>query len=190
MNTQTRPSSAPTAQQAIPLIYRRKNASTRANRTVVVDSACSSLHAGAAQEDVGHHADQGSTSSTRWAAVSTIRRAPQLGQIARPLHEKARACSHWHRPQKRRTKQLARTQRAMSPFYAVTEGLGNGARLFVSSSNFGLPRCADGQAHTQPSNDPALVCGRSTSTPCEMIGGCACIGRWHRPCYSRWWLGS
>ncbi|MBK8015126.1 MAG: ABC transporter ATP-binding protein [Deltaproteobacteria bacterium] len=49
-------------------------------------------------------ATSGSTSSTRWAAVSCIRRAPQLGQIARPLHEKARACSRWHRSQKRRTK--------------------------------------------------------------------------------------
>jgi hypothetical protein len=40
---------------------------------------------------------RGSTSSTKSAAVSTIRRAPQLGQIALPLQLNATSFSAWHR---------------------------------------------------------------------------------------------
>ena len=37
----------------------------------------------------------GSTLSTRWAAVSIIRRAPQLGENPRRLHENATSSSCW-----------------------------------------------------------------------------------------------
>ena len=66
------------------------------------------------------------TQSTRWAAVSAMRRAPQEGQKPRRLHEKATSFSWPHSLQRRRRNPCARMPHCEECIELIFDKLGQG----------------------------------------------------------------
>src|ERR1700691_5489065 len=92
--------------------YRRDTSSTKSRLSTESASARNAARPRSSNGSDSTHCltgTAGSTRSTRWAAASDMRRPAQLGQAARPLHEKATRRSWPHASQWHRTKPCAKT---------------------------------------------------------------------------------